>query len=85
MFRCYAHLYWQHWLAFWDTSSHRELNTCFVHFVNVGRTYGLFTDKDTEPMQPLIDLWVRQGVLPEVKKIELNAAARSGAMPVGGG
>ncbi|EMD01243.1 hypothetical protein BAUCODRAFT_53158, partial [Baudoinia panamericana UAMH 10762] len=58
IFRCYAHLYWQHWFFFWDTSSHRELNTCFVHFVNVGRLYGLFTDKDAEPMQPLIDLWV---------------------------
>src|ERR1700761_5184969 len=38
MFRCYAHLYWQHWLTFWHINANRELNTCFVHFMNVGRT-----------------------------------------------
>ena len=70
MFRCYAHLYWQHWLFFWDTSSHRELNTCFVHFVNVGRIFGLLSDKDMEPMQPLIDIWVKQGVLPKIEKVD---------------
>lgn len=79
MFRCYAHLYWQHWLFFWDTSSHRELNTCFVHFVNVGRIYGLFSDRDTEPMQPLIDLWVRQGVLPKIEKGESRAGTPTSA------
>lgn len=78
MFRCYAHLYWQHWLTFWDTSSHRELNTCFVHFVNVGRIFGLFTDKDTEPMQPLIDLWVRQGVLPKIEKVDALPTSAGG-------
>ena len=70
MFRCYAHLYWQHWLFFWDTSSHRELNTCFVHFVNVGRIYGLFNERDVEPMTPLIEIWVKQGVLPKIEKVE---------------
>jgi len=66
MFRGYAHLYWQHWLFFWDTASHRDLNTCFVHFINVGRMFNLINDKDTEPMQPLIDLWVRIGSLPKI-------------------
>lgn len=70
IFRCYAHFYWQHWLFFYETSSHRELNTCFMHFINVGRLYNLLTDKDTEPMQPLIDLWIRQGVLPKFEKGE---------------
>lgn len=63
MFRCYAHLYWQHWLTFWHTNAHRELNTCFVHFMNVGRIYNLLNDKDVEPMGPLVDLWIEQGVL----------------------
>lgn len=64
MFRCYAHLYWSHWLQFWDLNAYRDLNTCFMHFVNVGRIFGLLSEKDTEPMQPLIDLWVRRGDLP---------------------
>jgi len=70
MFRCYAHLYWQHWLAFWDLNCYRELNTCFVHFINVARLYNLLSEKDAEPMQPLVDLWVKQGVLPKVEKPE---------------
>lgn len=65
MFRCYAHLYWQHWIQFWELSMSRELNTCFVHFMNVGRTYQILTDKDIEPMMPLVELWVKQGVLPQ--------------------
>jgi hypothetical protein len=64
MFRCYAHLFWQHWLNFWELGMNRELNTCFVHFINVGRLYSLLNDKDMEPMAPLVDIWVKQGVLP---------------------
>ena len=80
MFRCYAHLYWAHWLTFWDLECYRELNTCFVHFNNVGRRFGLISDKDTEPMQGLINLWVQQGVLP--KMVTDGAAQASG--PSGG-
>jgi hypothetical protein len=65
MLRCYAHLYWQHWLTFWDTNANRELNTCFVHFINVGRIFNLLNEKDMEPMAPLIDLWINSGVLPK--------------------
>lgn len=65
MFRCYAHLYWQHWLLFWDISAHRELNTCFVHFINVGAIFNLLNEKDMEPMVPLVELWVNMGVLPK--------------------
>lgn len=75
MFRCYAHLYWSHWLDFWNLSAYRELNTCFVHFVNVGRIFGLLSDKDTEPMQPLIDIWIRKGDLPKSKENESAAAS----------
>ena len=65
MLRCYAHLYWQHWLVFWDISANRELNTCFVHFINVGRIFNLLTEKDMEPMAPLVELWVNMGVMPK--------------------
>lgn len=68
MFRCYAHLYWSHWLQYWDLNVYRELNTCFMHFINVGRIFGLLTERETEPMQPLIDLWVRHGDLPNQER-----------------
>ncbi|KAF2486812.1 Mob1/phocein [Neohortaea acidophila] len=68
MLRCYAHLYWQHWLVFWELGGHRELNTCFVHFMNVGRAYRLLGEKDIEPMAPLVDLWIKEGVLPKYEE-----------------
>ena len=74
MFRCYAHLYWEHWLVFWELGSHRELNTCFVHFMNVGRIYGLLNDKDVEPMAPLVETWTKQGVLQPLKGESVTSA-----------
>lgn len=69
MFRCYAHLYWHHWLTFWDLGAHKDLNTCFMHFMNVGRLYDLLSEKDIEPMAPLVELWVKMGVLPAGGKV----------------
>jgi len=64
MFRCYAHIYHAHWLEFWHLGAYKELNTCFIHFVNVGRLFALLGDKDLEPMGPLIDIWLEKGWLP---------------------
>jgi hypothetical protein len=65
MFRCYAHLYHGHWLdPFWHLNKHEILNMCFVHFVTVAKYYRLVTDKEMEPMQPLIDLFVKQEKIP---------------------
>ncbi|KAI9839828.1 MAG: hypothetical protein M1819_000018 [Sarea resinae] len=59
MFRCYAHLYWSHWVdPFYHTSKTKDLNTCFVHFMNVALLFELLSEKDIEPMQPLIDIWI---------------------------
>lgn len=65
MMRCYAHIYHGHWLEpFWHINAYKELNTCFIHFVNVGKLFGLLGDKETEPMQALIDIWTAKGLLP---------------------
>jgi len=70
MMRCYAHIYHGHWLTpFWDVNSYRELNTCFIHFVNVGMTYSLINEKEMEPMQPLIDIWIRKELLANPNKV----------------
>ncbi|GAB7348593.1 hypothetical protein MBLNU459_g6977t1 [Dothideomycetes sp. NU459] len=63
MLRCYAHIYHSHWLEFWHLGAYKELNTCFIHFVNVGRLFGLLGEKELEPMGPLIDIWVEKGWL----------------------
>jgi hypothetical protein len=39
----------------------------------------LLSEKDMEPMQPLVDVWVKQGVLPKVEKPE----AGSNGSPLG--
>lgn len=65
MFRCYAHLYHGHWLdPFWHINRHEMLNMCFVHFVTVAKYYKLVADKEMEPMQPLIDLYMKQEKIP---------------------
>ena len=61
----------------------RELNTCFVHFVNVGRLFGLLNEKDMEPMAPLVEVWVKQGVLPKTK-VETEAAGAASKEASGG-
>lgn len=89
MFRCYAHLYWSHWLQYYELGAYRELNTCFIHFINCARIFGLLTEKDTEPMQPLIDLWVRRGDLPSDEQKDAHSrvagsdAAKAPVAPVG--
>ncbi|KZZ97224.1 Mob1/phocein [Ascosphaera apis ARSEF 7405] len=65
MFRCYAHLYHGHWEnPFYHINKHEVLNMCFVHFVTVAKYYKLVPDKEMEPMQPLIDLFLKQEKIP---------------------
>lgn len=71
IFRIYAHLYHSHWVEpFWHLSGQNngqgwtDLNSCFVHFCTVAKLYGLLADRDAEPMQPLIDIWIANGSIP---------------------
>ena len=71
IFRIYAHLYHSHWVdPFWHLSGQNngqgwtDLNSCFVHFCTVAKLYGLLADRDAEPMQPLIDIWIANGSIP---------------------
>jgi hypothetical protein len=83
MMRCYAHLYHGHWLTpFWDVNAYKELNTCFIHFVNVGKLFSLIGDKEMEPMQPLIDLWGSKGLLPSSAPPVVQSVAGSQRPPV---
>ncbi|RVX71693.1 hypothetical protein B0A52_03877 [Exophiala mesophila] len=66
MFRCYAHLYHNHWdNPFWHINRHLELNSCFVHFITVAMYYDLLPRKDMEPLQGLVDIFISQGVVPK--------------------
>jgi len=71
IFRVYAHLYHSHWIdPFWHLSGqsngagYTDLNSCFVHFCSVAKLYGLLSDRDAEPMQPLIEIWIGNGSIP---------------------
>lgn len=75
MFRCYAHLYFAHWLdPIYHLGLHKELNTCFVHFVNVGKQFDLLSDKDLTPMQPLVDIWIAKDLLPRAQPLRQESA-----------
>lgn len=74
MFRCYAHLYHAHWEnPFYHLAMDKQLNSCFVHFMTVAMLYKLLSEKDMEPMQPLIDIWLANGAIPA------DAASGAGA------
>ncbi|KAF2034922.1 protein kinase-like protein activator [Setomelanomma holmii] len=78
MMRCYAHIYHGHWLdPFWNVGAYKELNTCFLHFINVGKLFNLIGDKEIEPMQPLVDLWAEQKLLPPASAMKENAPPKS--------
>jgi len=65
MCRCYSHIYHNHWLdPFWHVGAHKELNTCYIHFITVGKLFELLVEKDLKPMQPLLDIWTAKGLLP---------------------
>lgn len=65
MFRCYAHLYHGHWLdPFYNINRHLELNSCFVHFITIAMYYDLLAKKEMQPMRPLIDIFIRQSLIP---------------------
>lgn len=81
--RCYAHIYHGHWLEpFWDLDSTKFLNTCFIHFINVGRTFNILGEREMEPMGPLIQVWEVKGLLP--KRDDPKAAAGAPAANVPG-
>ncbi|KAL8819782.1 MAG: hypothetical protein Q9223_001851 [Gallowayella weberi] len=67
MFRIYAHLYHAHFIhPFWHIHSPNssDLNSAFCYFVSVGKLFGLIGERDLEPMQALIDIWVSNGSIP---------------------
>lgn len=71
IFRLYAHLYHSHWVdPFWhmtngtNSNGWTDLNSCFVHYISVAKLFGLLSEKDMEPMQPLIDIWIANGSIP---------------------
>lgn len=73
MFRCYAHLYHNHYDDFWHMGRHLELNSCFVHFMTVSMYYDLLPRKDIEPLQGLVDIFVSQGVIPREAVAQHNS------------
>ncbi|KAL8714279.1 MAG: hypothetical protein Q9225_006609 [Loekoesia sp. 1 TL-2023] len=67
MFRIYAHLYHAHFIEpFWHIHKNacNDLNSAFSFFASVGKLFGLLGDRDFEPMQPLINIWVANGSIP---------------------
>jgi hypothetical protein len=82
IFRLYAHTYHSHWVdPFWHiqgsgnppSSGWTDLNSCFVHFITVAKLFGLLSERDMEPMQPLIDIWIANGSIPPEAAASTNS------------
>ncbi|KAK3076343.1 hypothetical protein LTS18_013274, partial [Coniosporium uncinatum] len=54
----------------------KDLNTCFVHFINVGRVFNIIGDKEMQPMMPLIQIWEAKGLLPTSQQQQQGSASR---------
>ena len=63
----------------------RQLNTCLVHFINVGKLYNLVMDEHAKPIQPSINLWALHNVLLKVKDVESTGTTAVGATVSGNG
>ncbi|KAL8950699.1 MAG: hypothetical protein Q9222_003285 [Ikaeria aurantiellina] len=67
MFRIYAHLYHAHFMhPFWHihNPNSSDLNSAFCYFTSVGKLFGLISERDLEPMQELVDIWIANGSIP---------------------
>jgi len=64
MLRVYAHLYWAHFIDYYNLSLEKQLNSWFCHFVQTATMLEMLTKQELEPMQPLIDLWAANATFP---------------------
>ncbi|KZZ95525.1 Mob1/phocein [Moelleriella libera RCEF 2490] len=79
IFRVYAHLYWNHFVApFYHLNLEKQLNSCFSHFVLAATTLDMLKTEELEPMQCLIDLWAADGTFPQGSKPYLCATLERG-------
>jgi len=54
IFRVYAHIYHSHMPEIKDQDALAHLNTCYMHFYYFVKEFDLITDKNMEPLEPVV-------------------------------
>ncbi|KAI9321584.1 Mob1/phocein [Dichotomocladium elegans] len=63
LFRLFAHIYHHHYDKILSLNEEPHFNSLFAHFISFAREFGLLDKKETYPLQELVDIMVRNGVI----------------------
>jgi MOB kinase activator 1 len=63
LFRVFAHIYYQHYEKVLSLHEEGHFNSLFAHFISFAKEFDLLDKKEMQPLQELIDVMERNGVI----------------------
>ncbi|CAO3691022.1 hypothetical protein G6F70_001970 [Rhizopus microsporus] len=63
MFRLFAHIYHEHYDKVLSLNEEPHFNSLFAHFISFAREFDLLDKKELQPLQELIDIMLKNGVI----------------------
>lgn len=63
LFRVFAHIYYHHYEKVLSLHEEGHFNSLFAHFISFAKEFDLLDKKETAPLQELIDVMERNGVI----------------------
>lgn len=63
LFRLFAHIYFHHYEKVLSLHEEGHFNSLFAHFISFAKEFDLLDKKETQPLQELIDVMERNGVI----------------------
>lgn len=63
LFRLFAHIYHHHYDKILSLNEEPHFNSLFAHFISFAREFGLLDKKEIQPLQELVDIMIRNGVI----------------------
>ncbi|KAG0173972.1 Maintenance of ploidy protein mob2 [Apophysomyces sp. BC1015] len=63
LFRLFAHIYHHHYDKVLSLHEEPHFNSLFAHFISFSREFDLLDKKETQPLQELIDIMIKNGVI----------------------
>ena len=63
LFRLFAHIYHHHYDKILSLHEEPHLNSLFAHFISFAKEFDLLEKKEIQPLQELIDVMIKDGVI----------------------
>ncbi|KAF7722627.1 Maintenance of ploidy protein mob2 [Apophysomyces ossiformis] len=63
LFRLFAHIYHHHYDKVLSLHEEPHFNSLFAHFISFAREFDLLDKKEMQPLQELIDIMIKNGVI----------------------